>query len=177
MGGNPKSKLARALENAVVLGESKGDVAQAMRILDSNLRDDASDEDRVQALVYRAELAERAGDDATLARIRREPWRPRRTPCLLAGVQVVVGSSGLTAADYDRLDQLACDTGVGFVYAWLVAKVWSGAVWAAIGFGKRSYSGPNAPNGHGIHHYYFGVLRWPPRSMANRRGRCSSMRS
>jgi phosphatidylethanolamine-binding protein (PEBP) family uncharacterized protein len=23
--------------------------------------------------------------------------------------------------------------------------------------GERSYCGPNAPNGHGIHHYYFGV--------------------
>jgi hypothetical protein len=54
----PGSKLARALQNAVVLGESKGDHRQAARILDGALnRADADVVDRVEALVYRAELA------------------------------------------------------------------------------------------------------------------------
>jgi hypothetical protein len=70
--GRPKSKPAKTLENAVVLGESKRDVAQAIRILDANLSQDAPSEDRVEALVYRAELAERTEDGATSARIRRE---------------------------------------------------------------------------------------------------------
>lgn len=56
----PASKLARALENAIVLGESKGDHRQAAKILDATLaRHDGDDEliELVQALVYRAELA------------------------------------------------------------------------------------------------------------------------
>lgn len=73
----PTSKLAQALQNAVVLGESKGDHHQAARILDATLArhgDSASVVDRVEALVYRAELAlalhdeERA--DVLLARVR-----------------------------------------------------------------------------------------------------------
>lgn len=75
--GSSTSKLAQTLQNAIVLGESKGDHRQAARILDSALarRDEsASVVDRVEALVYRAELAiglhdgERA--DALLAEVR-----------------------------------------------------------------------------------------------------------
>lgn len=69
--------LARTLENAVVLGESKGDHRQAAKILDGKL---AKDEDApvttlVEALVYRAELAIRLDDpgsaETLLARVRR----------------------------------------------------------------------------------------------------------
>lgn len=52
-------KLARALENAVVQGDSRGDPAQAAKILDGALRraGDADAVERVEALAYRAELA------------------------------------------------------------------------------------------------------------------------
>jgi hypothetical protein len=62
----PNSKLARTLQNAVVLGESKGDQQQAARILDSALkhRDDSTAvTDLVEALVYRAELAVALNDN------------------------------------------------------------------------------------------------------------------
>ncbi|KZM73315.1 hypothetical protein [Nocardia terpenica] len=69
-------KLARALENAVVLADSKGDSHQAAKILDATL---AREQDRapvvelVEALVYRAKLALRLSDGeharAVLARI------------------------------------------------------------------------------------------------------------
>ena len=72
----PTSKLAQTLQNAIVLGESKGDHRQAARILDATLarRDDsASIVDRVEALVYRAELALELDDgqraDALLAEV------------------------------------------------------------------------------------------------------------
>ncbi|WP_280276113.1 VOC family protein [Nocardia wallacei] len=58
-------KLARTLETAVVLGDSKGDARQAAKILDATL---AREQDRapaielVEALAYRAELALRADD-------------------------------------------------------------------------------------------------------------------
>lgn len=71
------SRLARALGNAVVLGESKGDDRQAAKILDATLareQDSAPVVDLVGALVYRAELAIRLGDgaraDTLLARVR-----------------------------------------------------------------------------------------------------------
>ncbi|TDQ47245.1 VOC family protein [Actinorugispora endophytica] len=57
--------LAAALENAVVLGESRGDHRQAARILDGKLaRHDGSAPVTVlvEALVYRAELAVRLDD-------------------------------------------------------------------------------------------------------------------
>ncbi|PXX70841.1 hypothetical protein DFR70_101262 [Nocardia tenerifensis] len=57
--------LARALENAVVLGDSKGDNRQAAKILDATLareRDRAPAAELVEALAYRAELALRTGD-------------------------------------------------------------------------------------------------------------------
>lgn len=63
----PVSKLGQALQNAIVLGDSKGDQQQAARILDATLAKHAEDApvvERVQALVYRAELAVRQGDRA-----------------------------------------------------------------------------------------------------------------
>jgi hypothetical protein len=60
-----KSPLARTFENAVVLGDSKGDHRQAARILDSALRRhgaSAPTVDLVEAQVYRAELAVRLGE-------------------------------------------------------------------------------------------------------------------
>ncbi|TDC79431.1 VOC family protein [Actinomadura sp. 7K507] len=57
--------LARALENAVVLGDSKGDARQAAKILDGKLtKADAATPvpALVEALVYRAELALRLDD-------------------------------------------------------------------------------------------------------------------
>lgn len=59
------SPLGRALENAVVLGESKGDARQAAKILDGKLsKNDAGSSviETVQALVYRTELAIRLED-------------------------------------------------------------------------------------------------------------------
>ena len=53
-------RLAKALANAVVLADSKGDVGQAVRILDSALARPQADDDpvtHVEVLVYRAELA------------------------------------------------------------------------------------------------------------------------
>lgn len=61
----PSSKLANSLRNAVVLGDSKGDLHQAARILDSALtkhRESAPVTDLVEALAYGAELATRLGD-------------------------------------------------------------------------------------------------------------------
>ncbi|GAB10978.1 hypothetical protein GOARA_063_01770 [Gordonia araii NBRC 100433] len=61
--------LARALDNAVVLGDSKGDNQQAAKILDATLareRDRAPAAELVEALAYRAELAMRT-DDTTAA--------------------------------------------------------------------------------------------------------------
>ncbi|MEV0645305.1 VOC family protein [Phytomonospora sp. NPDC050363] len=61
-----RGRLGRALDNAVVLGDSKGDERQAARILDSTLRregGEAAPAELVEALVYRAELAVRLGED------------------------------------------------------------------------------------------------------------------
>jgi catechol 2,3-dioxygenase-like lactoylglutathione lyase family enzyme len=66
----PQSRLGRTLVKAVILGESKGDTKQAARILDATLArgaDDAPRTELVEALVYRAELAMREGDDANAA--------------------------------------------------------------------------------------------------------------
>lgn len=65
--GPAQGKLAVTLENAVVLGDSKGDPEQASKILDSALARDQHDTppaDLLEALVYRAELALRADDSA-----------------------------------------------------------------------------------------------------------------
>lgn len=81
-GAEPDSAapLARVLENAIVLGESKGDTARAARLLDSGLarhRDSAVTVDLVPVLVYRAELARRAGEEeragTLLAQVRETP--------------------------------------------------------------------------------------------------------
>jgi hypothetical protein len=56
----PAGRLAKALANAIVLADSKGDVGQAARILDSALARPQADDDpvtQVEVLVYRAELA------------------------------------------------------------------------------------------------------------------------
>lgn len=58
-----RSKLGVALDNAVVQGDSRGDVAQAAKILDGALAKNPDAPERVEALIYRAELARRAGDD------------------------------------------------------------------------------------------------------------------
>ncbi|MFF0309599.1 VOC family protein [Streptosporangium sp. NPDC004379] len=78
--GAERSRIAKAMENAVVLGESKGDHRQAARILDTALareQDSAPATELVEALVYRAELAMRLGDgeraDELLARVRDTP--------------------------------------------------------------------------------------------------------
>ena len=68
--GAPAGRLARALEDAVVLGDSHGDVDQAAKILAGAVRrhgDDASPAERVEALAYLLELSVRRGD-ATGAR-------------------------------------------------------------------------------------------------------------
>ncbi len=75
------SALARTLENAVVLGESKGDHRQAAKILDAKLSTNdhspGSVSDLVEALVYRAELAIRLQEPENaaqlLARVRDTP--------------------------------------------------------------------------------------------------------
>jgi catechol 2,3-dioxygenase-like lactoylglutathione lyase family enzyme len=62
----PQSKLGRILAKAIVFGEAKGDTAQAIKILDATLArsgDDASKPELLDALVYRAELALREGDN------------------------------------------------------------------------------------------------------------------
>jgi hypothetical protein len=64
----PAGRLARALANAVVLADSKGDVGQAVRILDSALARPQADDDpvtHVEVLVYRAELAMELHDRET----------------------------------------------------------------------------------------------------------------
>ncbi|MEV4702234.1 VOC family protein [Actinoplanes sp. NPDC049316] len=56
----PAGRLAKALANAIVLADSKGDVCQAARMLDSALaRSQAGDDPvtHIEAVVYRAELA------------------------------------------------------------------------------------------------------------------------
>jgi len=62
----PDSRLARALDNAVVLGDSKGDPAQALKILDGAIeRADPSEDPEVlaAALDYRAELIQVIDED------------------------------------------------------------------------------------------------------------------
>jgi hypothetical protein len=68
----PAGRLAKALANAVVLADSKGDVAQAVRILDSALARPQDGDDpvtHVEVLVYRAELAMALDDRETAARM------------------------------------------------------------------------------------------------------------
>ncbi|XVV08961.1 VOC family protein [Actinoplanes sp. CA-131856] len=56
----PAGRLEKALANAIVLADSKGDAGQAARILDSALARPRADDDpvaHVEVLVYRVELA------------------------------------------------------------------------------------------------------------------------
>jgi hypothetical protein len=64
----PAGRLAKVLANAVVQGDSKGDVRQAARILDSALARPRPDDDpveRLELIVYRAEVAMVLNDTAT----------------------------------------------------------------------------------------------------------------
>ncbi|BCY11716.1 VOC family protein [Actinoplanes sp. L3-i22] len=64
----PAGRLAKALANAVVQGDSRGDLHQAVRILDSALARSQPDDDpvaQVEVLVYRAELAVALGEHDT----------------------------------------------------------------------------------------------------------------
>lgn len=91
----PTSRLGRALQQAVVLGDAKGDHRQAARILDSTLSkhsDTAPPVELVQALVYRAELAVRLPD-------------PPRARELLAWARAVP----LDDADREKLSQTLAD--------------------------------------------------------------------
>ncbi len=82
----PTTRLATALANAVVLADSKGDIQQAARILDSALARPHTDDDpvtQVEVLVYRAELAMTLHDPRTaaelLARVDRVALSPDET--------------------------------------------------------------------------------------------------
>jgi hypothetical protein len=66
----PAGRLAKALANAVVQADSRGNVGQAVRILDSALARPQADDDpveHVEVLVYRAELAMVLDDPSTAA--------------------------------------------------------------------------------------------------------------
>ena len=85
----PASQLAKAMRNAVVMGDSKDDTRQAARILDGALtrhRESAPITDLVEALVYGAELAMRLGDRCACRRTagggrsRRDHRRPAGEP-------------------------------------------------------------------------------------------------
>ncbi|WP_326564037.1 VOC family protein [Micromonospora peucetia] len=68
----PPKPLARALANAVVQADSRGDIPQAVRILDSALARLQADDDpvtQVEVLVYRAELAMVLHDAETAAKM------------------------------------------------------------------------------------------------------------
>ena len=69
-GAPAEGRLARALQNAVVLADSHGDHAQAAKILDGALGKADPDGDAAvlaEALIYRAELALTLDDTATAA--------------------------------------------------------------------------------------------------------------
>jgi hypothetical protein len=82
----PAGRLAKALANAVVLADSKGDAGQAVRILDSALARPQADDDpvtHVEVLVYRAELAlalhDREAATEMLARVEQIPLNADET--------------------------------------------------------------------------------------------------
>lgn len=106
--GNPPpapakvGRLANALANAVVQGDSRGDTRQAARILDSALaRPEAGDDPvaLVEVLAYRAEVAMASGEPATaaemLARIDRIALSPNETRRAAAAIET---AADLTAA-------------------------------------------------------------------------------
>lgn len=66
-GAGEESRLGRSLADAVVLADSKGDVAQAVRVLSGALRRAAGEPasaERAEALAYLAELSLGVGDPA-----------------------------------------------------------------------------------------------------------------
>lgn len=94
-------KLAQALDNAVVLADSRGDPAQAAKILDGALAriTDAPAVERVEALAYRAELAVTLQDPeraaavlAELDGVRLDPPDRERLADTLAAVSELRGS-------------------------------------------------------------------------------------
>ena len=67
----PETRLGRSLADAVVLADSKGDVAQAVKVLTGALRRSEGERataERAEALAYLAELSVR-GSDPTAARV------------------------------------------------------------------------------------------------------------
>lgn len=79
----PTGRLAKALANAVVMADSKGDIQQAVRILDSALARPHADDDpvtQVEVLVYRAELAMALHDPRTAAEMLARADRIALTP-------------------------------------------------------------------------------------------------
>jgi catechol 2,3-dioxygenase-like lactoylglutathione lyase family enzyme len=96
------SKLARAVENAVVLADSHGDVPQARKALLGALRrapEETRPVDRARALAFAVELAVRSGDAEDAAElltaledlVRRTPSRSARSA--LAEARAVVADS------------------------------------------------------------------------------------
>jgi len=79
----PAGPLATATANAVVQADSRGDVAQAVRILDTALAKPGADADPValvEALVYRAELAVTLEDRATAVELLARAGRVALSP-------------------------------------------------------------------------------------------------
>jgi predicted DNA-binding transcriptional regulator YafY len=79
----PTGRLAKALANAVVQADSRGDARQAARILDSALaRSEPGDDPAalVEVLVYRAEVAMVLHDPATAAGLLARVDRVALTP-------------------------------------------------------------------------------------------------
>jgi catechol 2,3-dioxygenase-like lactoylglutathione lyase family enzyme len=94
----PQSKLGRTLAKAVVLGEAKGDTAQAIKLLDSTLARNGAEAPKpelLDALVYRAELALREGDNAKAAALLKQVSATK----LSEGEHEAAASALATAAD------------------------------------------------------------------------------
>ena len=97
------SPLARALDNAGIFGDSKGDPEAAARLLDAALAKstDADVTDRVRALVYRAELALVLGDHEGardwITRARAIPLTPSQCVALGADLEHATDLEGQLA--------------------------------------------------------------------------------
>lgn len=90
----PRSRLARALEGAARIGDSKGDEATAARTLDRALAQEGGGTpvERAEVLAYRAELAVRLGDEAHAR-------------------ELIAAARALVASAVDRPARLACVLG------------------------------------------------------------------
>ncbi|MDA1358944.1 hypothetical protein O1R50_04885 [Glycomyces luteolus] len=98
----PQGKLGKTLERAIVFGEAKGDTAQAIKLLDSTLARsgaEASKPERLDALVYRAELALRMGDNEKAAALLKEVERAE----LDEGEREAAAGAFATAAELAKL--------------------------------------------------------------------------